>query len=98
MKARLGVILWFLAPALLAHDLWLEMAEDGYSLRHGHRASDHAGAEKVPYSPSAAGEAWCADAAGGVTRLPPRTKHPVRYAGQCAAIVVPLAVVVFKSE
>jgi nickel transport protein len=78
-----------MTPAVAAHDLWLDTDAEGYVLHQGHRASDHGGAETVPYDPGAAGDGACADLTGRVRSLAPQGGYPARYRGDCTALVVP---------
>lgn len=88
MTRRLSLLVAALAMPALAHDLWLEKDPAGYTLYQGHRHSAHAGAEIVPYESKAVRSAVCVDAAGSAKPLTPGKTHPVRLAGDCAALLV----------
>lgn len=76
------------APLVHAHDLWLDKDAGGYTLFQGHRHSAHAGAETVPYDPGAVTAAICVDAAGNPRPALPGKAYPVKFAGDCAALLV----------
>jgi nickel transport protein len=80
--------LMLLALPAAAHDLWLEKDGSRYALYQGHRHSSHAGAEVVAYEPGSVKGAICLDAGGGTKALPVGKAYPVRFSGECAALLV----------
>lgn len=81
---------FLLASAVLpaaAHDLWLEKDIAGYLLYQGHRHSSHAGAEIVPYEPTAVKNALCVDATGATKPVSLGKGHPVKLSGDCASML-----------
>ncbi len=88
MIRRSAFLLSVLTLPAAAHDLWLEKEAPGYVLYQGHRHSSHAGAEIVPYEPSAVKSATCLDAGGGTKPLVFGKSHPVKLTGDCAALLV----------
>ncbi len=75
------------APAV-AHDLWIEAADDWFTLYQGHLYSSHAGEERVAYDPAIVKEARCATVEGTVRSLPRPQASPARFPGPCAALFV----------
>jgi nickel transport protein len=89
---RPGPLLCALAAALpaaaSAHDLWLERDGGAYVLRQGHKHSDHAGQELVPYAAGAAREAHCLDASGKPRPVKPGAGTPARIDAECGTLTV----------
>ncbi|MFY9261001.1 MAG: DUF4198 domain-containing protein [Gallionella sp.] len=88
MKKRLCFLLALLPVAANAHDLWIEKEAGDYSLYQGHRYSSHGGAEVVPYDAAAVKSVWCGDAAGKTAALMLGKNYPVKFAGDCAVLLV----------
>jgi nickel transport protein len=88
MTPRLVILLVIATLPASAHDLWLERDSAGYALYQGHRHSAHAGAEVVSYEAAAVRSASCLDAGGSVRPLATGNAHPVKLAGDCAALLV----------
>ncbi len=84
------VVLLFLSAALpaAAHDLWLENEGSGLILFQGHKHSEHAGVESIPYEPGFVKSALCLDAGGAVKSLPPARTSPWKTSTECAALLV----------
>ena len=88
MLRRAPLLVFVLALPAAAHDLWLDKDSGGYVLFQGHRHSARAGTEVVPYAAGAVKSATCLDAEGGTKPLVPGKSHPVKLAGDCAALLV----------
>lgn len=88
MRGRLTILFLSLSFTANAHDLWLDKDPGGYTLFQGHRHSSHAGADVAPYEPSAVKGGTCVESSGATKPLSPTRTHPVRLAGDCAAIVI----------
>ena len=76
------------ATTAAAHDLWLESDGADYLLYQGHRDSDHAGADQVPYVADFVRAAQCVATAGGTHAAAITAGYPTRLAGPCAALAV----------
>lgn len=73
---------------IAAHELWLEPADDGFVLLHGHRTSAHEGAAVIDYDPAIVKAVDCFDVTGKRRVAHASDQHPVRIAGECAALHV----------
>ncbi len=74
-----------------AHDLWLDPANNGYTLLVGHRHSAHAGRDTVEYSPDAVERMTCFDTAGKATGQGDTRTYPAHVGGDCAAVYARLS-------
>ncbi len=63
--ASIAILIALCPLAAQAHDLWIERQEGTCTLLYGHRHSEHAGSDRVPY---------------GTENLP-RTEVRIRHAG-----------------
>lgn len=88
MRHLATILLLSLPMSAAAHDLWLEKEAGGYVLFQGHRHASHAGAKNVPYKPSAVTSATCLNTDGVSTSITPWKAHPVKFPGECAALLV----------
>lgn len=88
MRSLATVLLLSLPIVVSAHDLWLDKDASSYTLFQGHRHSAHAGAEVVPYEPTAVKSATCLEKGGSTKAMTPGKAHPVKLGGECAAIIV----------
>ena len=91
MTQYTALLLAALSLQATAHELWLEKTADGTLLYQGHRHSAHAGAEVVAYEPAAVHSATCLDAGGGSKSLVPGKAYPVKFSGDCTALLVSLS-------
>lgn len=89
MRKLLSTVALALTPLLAsAHDLWLERDGDALTLLQGHKHSEHAGAETIPYEPGFVKAAFCLDTAGTAKPMPPGKTAPMKFAADCAAVIV----------
>lgn len=88
MRCLTSVLILSFPIAVSAHDLWLDKEAGSYTLFQGHRHSAHAGAEVVPYEPSAVKAATCVEKSGSTKSIVPSKTHPVKLGGECTAILV----------
>lgn len=79
---RILFLLGLVATNALSHDLWFEKAGNSYVLYQGHRFSPHAGADRIPYDPSAVKRLSCVDE-NGLHVLPPSADYPVKITADC---------------
>ncbi|MDP3038067.1 MAG: hypothetical protein Q8N07_10080, partial [Rhodocyclaceae bacterium] len=77
-----------MATSAAAHDLWLDKEAGGYTLYQGHQHSAHAGAEVVPYEPTAVKSATCLEQGGTAKALVRSKTYPVKLTGDCVAVLV----------
>lgn len=80
-----------LIGSVQAHDLWLEPANDGYTLLYGHRHSAHAGSDTVAYRPEAVQRMTCFDTAGNALGHGDTRAYPAHLGGDCAAVYAGLS-------
>lgn len=84
----LALLLLAIALPASAHDLWLESEGATLTLFQGHKHSEHAGAETLPYEPGFVKAAICLDTAGIAKPLPLPKAAPMKLAADCAAVLV----------
>lgn len=88
MRISVSLLLLSLPLTATAHDLWLDKEGGGYTLFQGHRHSAHAGAEVVPYEPTAVKSVTCLEQGGASKAVAPGKAHPVKFSTDCAAVLV----------
>lgn len=79
------------AKHVLAHDLWISLDNKTYSLYQGHAHSTHTGDAVVPYNPNIVKSAYCAKQGADTTSLALSKTHPVKFSGNCDAVMVSLS-------
>jgi nickel transport protein len=87
-KPIVALLFMVIALPVAAHDLWLESEGATLTLFQGHKHSEHAGAETLPYEPGFVKAAACLDAAGTTKALPLAKTAPMKFAGDCTAVLV----------
>ncbi len=80
MKTASIAILMALYPlAVQAHDLWIERQEGTCTLLYGHRHSEHAGSDRVPYAAEAVRSANLILPSGAAEPLPQPEASPFQF-------------------
>ncbi|MBS1187153.1 MAG: hypothetical protein H6R04_1171 [Burkholderiaceae bacterium] len=91
MRHTIPLLLGLYACQALAHDLWLSKQGSNHVLYQGHAHSAHAGAAVVPYDAAIVKSALCVRPAGGVKPVSTSKTYPVKFSGDCAAVLVALS-------